>query len=656
MTDGLTPPEQELLAALDRGGVCDFTDRESAVSGAEAAGRGAEPAVRADLLRRLLCGELPGGPPPVLALRGAVIDDVVDLAGATISTELRLERCRVGGLRCGGTTFTGDTTLSELTVTRDAWFDGVTFAGDVQFDGTAFVREADFDEATFAGAARFGGVSFAAPAVFDGAVFTADAWFGEVTFADDAVFSGVVFAADASFGQAAFRGDTRFSGAIFGRNATFDEAEFTGDARFDGATLAGDTTFAGVVFASDAVFDGMVGARCDFTGASFDVSDLGTFAVDALTVDSALFRTRTRMGVTAETVSCRHTQFPAGGHLWIHAADLDLSYAEFLGRTIITDPGPRSGPLGTRSSPGQRPAGFFELSEPQRAEYVTRRNAHELAERLGARPARRTRVVSVRRANVTDLTMSRVRLDTCRFAGAHGLDRLGIDAACTLAYPPPGWRARRPFRFTRRRMIGEEAEWRRRYADWWEQEAVAAQSPPPPTALEIAGIYRDLRKGLEDAKNEPGAADFYYGEMEMRRLAARELRGGRRAEGAETGESRDPADQPHRPPLAERWLLASYWAVSGYGLRAARSFATLAVVLLLAAGVLTTIGMDRSASGRGFSDALEFAVRDSLAVLRAPSVDLPLTGAGRLVDILLRLVGPVLIGLGLLAVRGRTRR
>ena len=38
-------------------------------------------------------------------------------------------------------------------------------------------------------------------------------------------------------------------------------------------------------------------------------------------------------------------------------------------------------------------------------------------------------------------------------------------------------------------------------------------------APEIAGIYRDLRKGLEDVKNEPGAADFYYGEMEMRRLA-----------------------------------------------------------------------------------------------------------------------------------------
>ena len=38
---------------------------------------------------------------------------------------------------------------------------------------------------------------------------------------------------------------------------------------------------------------------------------------------------------------------------------------------------------------------------------------------------------------------------------------------------------------------------------------------------QIAGLYRALRKGHEDAKDEPGAADFYYGEMEMRRLARR---------------------------------------------------------------------------------------------------------------------------------------
>jgi hypothetical protein len=34
-------------------------------------------------------------------------------------------------------------------------------------------------------------------------------------------------------------------------------------------------------------------------------------------------------------------------------------------------------------------------------------------------------------------------------------------------------------------------------------------------------LYRALRKGREDTKDEPEAADFYYGEVEMRRLARR---------------------------------------------------------------------------------------------------------------------------------------
>jgi hypothetical protein len=30
-------------------------------------------------------------------------------------------------------------------------------------------------------------------------------------------------------------------------------------------------------------------------------------------------------------------------------------------------------------------------------------------------------------------------------------------------------------------------------------------------------VYRALCKAFEDSKNEPGAANFYYGGMEMRR-------------------------------------------------------------------------------------------------------------------------------------------
>ena len=46
---------------------------------------------------------------------------------------------------------------------------------------------------------------------------------------------------------------------------------------------------------------------------------------------------------------------------------------------------------------------------------------------------------------------------------------------------------------------------------------IAMSGEPASVPSRIAAIYRSLRKANEDAKNEPGAADFYYGAMEMRR-------------------------------------------------------------------------------------------------------------------------------------------
>lgn len=60
----------------------------------------------------------------------------------------------------------------------------------------------------------------------------------------------------------------------------------------------------------------------------------------------------------------------------------------------------------------------------------------------------------------------------------------------------------------------------------------------------MAASYRQLRKAFEDGKNEPGAADFYYGECEMRRHD-------------HTGSAK-----------GERRLLWAYWLLSGYASRA----------------------------------------------------------------------------------------
>lgn len=169
----------------------------------------------------------------------------------------------------------------------------------------------------------------------------------------------------------------------------------------------------------------------------------------------------------------------------------------------------------------------------------------------------------------------------------------------------------------------------------------------------LAALYRELRKGREDAKDEPGAADFYYGECEMRR--------------------HDPGT-----PRAERFVLWLYWLTSGYGLRAWRALATFAVLLVVAAGLFTFGGGFASSTTTGsgspptsttprsapvtttatadtsFGGALVYSARTVIGLTRDPQPRL--TRFGDVVQILLRLVGPVLLGLAILSIRGRVKR
>ena len=223
----------------------------------------------------------------------------------------------------------------------------------------------------------------------------------------------------------------------------------------------------------------------------------------------------------------------------------------------------------------------------------------------------------------------------------------------------------------RRRVIAEELQWREAHArSHDEPKDSEATDPEFLPAVGIAGIYRDLRKGLEDAKNEPGAADFYYGEMEMRRLA------GRKPTGA--------ASKSPGPSWAERILLYGYWALSGYGLRASRALLTLVAVVAGAAMLYTmpafatvtpptpqpaqilmidptsgavTYAPPTERTAPGFWTALEYSARESISLLQVrgmPAVDTTYVGTG--LDVLLRLAGPVLLAFIILALRARTKR
>ena len=236
------------------------------------------------------------------------------------------------------------------------------------------------------------------------------------------------------------------------------------------------------------------------------------------------------------------------------------------------------------------------------------------------------------------LALGNVSLAACRFAGAHNLDKLRLEADTVFGFSPSidpllDWE--------RRHVIAEEAEWRASERRWWarwEAPLWPHSEGSKPEVLSpgaIAGLYRALRKSREDAKDEPGAADFYYGEMEMRRY----------------DRGRDGAN-PLRGE-ASRIVLTAYWLVSGYGLRAWRSLVALAVVTTLFAVAFHFIGFTAPPEPATYWTSLLYAFRSTVSLTDS---QVTLTAWGSFLQALLRITGPVLLGLTLLALRARVKR
>jgi uncharacterized protein YjbI with pentapeptide repeats len=685
MDEGTSDPaaEQQLLDAVAAGAICDFSDGAH-ITADEMARWGPERTIKATLLRRLLTAEDARYATDGIRLRGAVIEGVLDLEGVKVMN-LELGQCRLTTAKASGATFTRSAWFGGAMFTGDARFDYATFTGGAGFNGATFTRDARFNDAMFTGYAGFGDTTFTGYAGFDSATFTGYAWFGGAMFTGGAGFNGATFTRDAWFGGAMFTGDAGFGGAMFTGRTRFISATFIGAARFNSATFTGDARFDDATFTGDAPFSEAIADGYDFRRAQFHSTDPGPWVAGVVNLANAVFHVRARVAITAAKSDWHRLQAREGVHVVLHGGVVDLEDAEFLRRSILSHSGSEPAVPG-RKDFGERPEGFDILTPAEQARWTARdkasRLAKNLADELGPEKTTLTQVASLRRATAGDLVLSGVVLEGCAFAGAHGLDKLRIDATCSFQHPP-AWPSRTWRLFTGRQVIFEEAQWRQEHTHGWALTSTTAASGKPngpvPTALEIAGIYRDLRKGLEDAKDEPGAADFYYGEMEMRRLAARGRGHRDNANGGPTG---------RRPAWTERRLLDAYWAVSGYGLRAWRALTALTVLLLGCAALFTLpafahlpvipqhvssvdlrtgtlqyelgaqpgVKSDTTAAVT-FGTALEFTARESLTLTRAAGTPLlQTTGVGTAVDIALRLLAPLLLGLALLAVRGRTKR
>ena len=115
---------------------------------------------------------------------------------------------------------------------------------------------------------------------------------------------------------------------------------------------------------------------------------------------------------------------------------------------------------------------------------------------------------------------------------------------------------------------------------------------------QIAALYRALRKSREEDKDEAGAADLYYGEMEMRRHHA----------GTVVHHGRVRA-------LSDLVVLTLYWAGSGYGLRASRSLATLALTIAIASVGLRFFGFKPDPT---YTRALFYSMKAPLPISDSP--------------------------------------
>jgi hypothetical protein len=425
---------------------------------------------------------------------------------------------------------------------------------------------------------------------------------------------------DVDFTGASFEIAAPFDHLRLGR-ARFDNARFTDRADFT-AVEANEMSFIGASFDDDLVLsDAVVAGRftisdCairgawDANGARFSKPvTWRQLEADAITLDNAVFEARVDIAAATGTMSLTGAEFGSGVILRLSQGEVALEGALLGGPSLIASDG-------------------------------------------GGTP----KVRSLADVDVSTLTVHGTDLSECAFGSVHNLDRIRLSEV-TFGVPP-GLR-------TERRVIAEEALWRAQHgnAAWAYMPQVGAGAAEHPAA--IAGVYRSLRKAVEDAKDEPGATDFYFGEMEMRRAARRTA-----VHGIQLASLR---------ALADYGLLTMYWLLAGYGLRGWRAFAALILMLAVGAVLLATVGFPvpkttyepthvtswgtliyqpSAPPDNTFAAELPRGIRlagqSVLSLLSPPAHQL--TSFGEWVVLSLRFFGPVLVGLLILAVRNKLKR
>ncbi|TKS96348.1 pentapeptide repeat-containing protein [Streptomyces lasalocidi] len=568
--------------------------------------------------------------------RSATFERYAGFESATFEGDAEFRLARFEGVAgFESATFEGDAWFMAATFERYAGFVSATFERDAEFRSATFKSYTLFDSARFAGTAWFMSSRFEGTAWFESATFERDAtfdsatckdtaWFISASFEGDARFESASFEGDAGFESAAFKGTARFESATFKRIAGFELARFEGTAWFMSSRFEGTAWFESARFEGDSMFVAATFVNTDQFGP--------LVCAGRVVLSGAAFGGPVTLSFAARRLECRRTRWSSTAEIRLRYATVDFAHAVFeYPLTIAAEPDP------------------FVLTDGSLLAEDLFPSAYDPG----------VRVASLRGVDAAHLVLADLDLSECLFTGTVHLDQLRLEGACAFDTAPPAvhWRRWRPVRFTERRVLAEEHHWRASQPGAVPGWVHGAGRAGP---LQLAPVYRALRKAFEDGKHEPGAADFYYGEMEMRRHA-------------------------DDVPRSERGLLTAYWALSGYGLRASRALAWLGaamfvtIVLLMAFGLAqdtpkqtatgtvpagggkVTFEIDKDDpqnptgdrfTGKRFEKALNVTLNS--VVFRASGQDL--TTVGTYIEMTSRLSEPILLGLAVLAVRNRVKR
>jgi len=153
-------------------------------------------------------------------------------------------------------TFSGEVDFNEATFSGEASFSEATFSGESYLRGAAFSGKVDFNEATFIGPVNFEGAIFDCEANFIKATFSASSLFNKVIFNSDVSFAGSIFNGRASFGLATFKAIAFFYMTTFNGEAIFAGLTFSSETSFELAIFSSDIEFVDIFYIADISFDG----------------------------------------------------------------------------------------------------------------------------------------------------------------------------------------------------------------------------------------------------------------------------------------------------------------------------------------------------------------------------------------------------------------